>query len=335
MAGDPETVDAVLVDVADAAALMADATLPTNEAAGAASPGTADTPMAAGGEGAPATAEPVDADAVSPAPEDGSADDAVPDFWADADKGAWAKVPADLRAVLARYERQRADSVAETTRRAGEERDAAVRAAEAAHALVAQSADWWRHNGLALRQAFADRWSRIDWKALAEKDPAEVGRLMQQRQDEEALLAEAARVEARRAEEGKLASRLPDWFGTPPVAERTWGELRRYLFAKGIAADRIEAVHEAPIVEIALNAMRFENAQALAQRVRQRSRNGSETARAAAGPAAASPVRVSPGPAHLPGDRAPEAARAVGDRFRRSGGASIADAAELIRLSDL
>ena len=106
--------------------------------------------------------------------------------------------------------------------------------------------------GQAFHQAFVDRWSRVDWKALAEKDPAEVGRLMQQRQEEETLLAEATRrgeadiaaaqaqaekelEEARRVESAKLAAKLPEWFGTPQVAQRTWDDLRRYLFGKGIA----------------------------------------------------------------------------------------------------
>lgn len=275
-----------------------------------------------------------------------------PDFWDDDDKKAWATVPAELRPVLRKYEQQRLDFVAEKTRQATEERDEAMRVAQAANATVEQAADWWRKNGQAFHQAFVDRWSRVDWKGLAEKDPAEVGRLMQQRQEEEALLAEATRrgeadvaaaeaqaakelAEARRVESGKLAAKLPEWFGTPQVAQRTWDDLRRYLFAKGVPADRITAVYESPIVEIALNAMRFEHAQALAQRVRQRSKVEGEAARSGQRPAAAAPARVSPGPTNLPVDRAPDAVRQVSERFRRSGGASIADAAELIRLNDL
>ncbi|MPZ32047.1 MAG: hypothetical protein GEV13_13805 [Rhodospirillales bacterium] len=288
------------------------------------------------------------------ASEGGSAEgeDAVPDFWADDDKPAWAKVPAELRPVLRKYEQQRLDFVAEKTRVATEERDEAMRVAQGANAIVEQAADWWRKNGQAFHQAFVDRWARVDWKTLAEKDPAEVGRLMQQRQEEETLLAEATRrgeadiaaaeaqaekelEEARRVESAKLAAKLPEWFGTPQVAQRTWDDLRRYLFAKGVAADRIAAVREAPIVEIALNAMRFENARALADAARQRSRHGTEAVRSGQPAAEAAPARVSPGPANRPVDRASDAVRQVSDRFRRSGGASIADAAELIRLSEL
>lgn len=282
----------------------------------------------------------------------GASDQAAPDFWEEDDKKAWVSVPAELRPMLRKYEQQRLDFVAEKTRQAAEERDEAMRVAQAANATVEQAADWWRKNGQAFHQAFIDRWSRVDWKGLAEKDPAEVGRLVQQRQEEETLLAEATRrgqadiaaaeaqaqaalEEARRAESSKLAAKLPEWFGTTQVAQRTWDDVRRYLFGKGISAERIMGVYEAPIVEIALNAMRFENARALADAARRRSRHGTEAARTGQPAAAAAPARVSPGPANLPGDRAPDAVRQVSERFRRSGGASIADAAELIRLNDL
>ena len=301
-------------------------------------------PAATAGEPSP--------DAAEAAPDAAGREDAAPDFWDEDDRKTWASVPPELRPVLRKYEQQRLDFVEERTRHATEERDEAMRVAQAANATVEQAADWWRKNGQAFHQAFVDRWSRVDWKALAEKDPAEVGRLIQQRQEEEALLAdarrrgeadiaaanahaEAALEEARRVESGKLSAKLPEWFGTPQVAQRTWDDLRRYLFSKGVPVDRITAVYEAPIVEIALNAMRFENARALADAARRKSRQGTEAARAGQPAAAAAPVRVSPGPASPPVDRAPDAVRQVSERFRRSGGASIADAAELIRLNDL
>jgi hypothetical protein len=299
-----------------------------------------------------ATAEQPSPEAAEAAPDAADGDEAAPEFWDDDDKKAWATVPAELRPVLRKYEQQRLDFVAEKTRQAAEERDEAMRVAQAANATVEQAADWWRKNGQAFHQAFVDRWSRVDWKGLAEKDPAEIGRLMQQRQEEEALLAEATRrgeadiaaaqaqaqkelEEARRVESGRLAAKLPEWFGTPQVAQRTWDDLRRYLFGKGIVAERVNGVYETPIVEIALNAMRFENARALADAARRRSRHGTEAARAGQSAAAAAPARVSPGPSNLPVDRAPDAVRQASERFRKSGGASIADAAELIRLSGL
>ena len=53
------------------------------------------------------------------------------------------------------------------------------------------------------------------------------------------------------------------------------------------------------------------------------------------GPAKTTPTRIPPGPATAAGNRSREAARQVGERFRQSGGTSIADAAELIRLNNL
>ena len=38
-------------------------------------------------------------------------------------------------------------------------------------------------------RAFADKWAQVDWKTLAEKDPAEYARLDQERQKDQALLA--------------------------------------------------------------------------------------------------------------------------------------------------
>jgi hypothetical protein len=306
-----------------------------------------------GDAAAPDAAAPPDAAAAVTGDGAGTpSEDGAPEFWSEEDQKDWAKVPVELRPVLRKYEQQRLDFVTETTRKASEERDEAMRVAQAANATVEQAADWWRKNGEAFHRAFIDRWSKVDWKALAEKDPAEVGRLMQQRQEEETLLAEATRrgeadiaaaqakaakdlEEARRVESAKLSAKLPEWFGTPQVAERTWDDVRRYLFGKGIAPERINHVYEAPIVEIALNSMRFEHARALADAARRRSRDGTPAGRSAQPAAAAAPARVSPGPTTPQVDRASDAARRVSERFRQTGGASIADAAELIKLNNL
>src|SRR4029077_20731161 len=102
--------------------------------------------------------------------------------------------------------------------------------------------------------------------------------LNQIRMDEATVLAEASRrgqqdikaatqraeqafQQAKLAEHGKLAQKLPDYFGAPEMARKTYDELGKFLFTKGIPADRINQIHEAPIIEMALNAMRFEQAQ--------------------------------------------------------------------------
>jgi hypothetical protein len=298
-------------------------------------------------EPAPGVGEPADdpdaeaAVEVEADPQTAVADDA-PEFWSADDKAAWQDVPEGLRPLIAKYEQQRIAFVNEKTREAAQVREEAMRVAQGAVGVVEQSAAWWQQNGPAFQQAFADRWSQVDWNKLAADNPAEWTRLKQQRDHEATLLVEANRrgqaevaianqraerafFEARQVEHAKLEKKLPEYFG-PDVSAKTYGELGNFLFAKGIPADRINAIHEAPIIELALAAMRFEQAQKQASTVRTATANNT---------AKTTPTRVAPGPANRAGNRQSEAARQVGERFRRSGGASIADAAELIRLSGL
>lgn len=268
--------------------------------------------------------------------------DAAPDYWRPEEKALWAELSEQLRSVLTKYERKRVAYGERKSQEAARAREEAARMAQATRAAVEQSAGWWQQNGPAFRKAFVDRWASVDWKALAEKDPAEVQRLIGQRQEEEALLAEAERrgqadnaaaqeraeqelLVARQAEHAKLAERLPEFFG-PERAGQTYDALSRFLFAKGIPAERIAAIYEAPIIELALSAMRFERAQDAL-----RNSNGAKQGNAAR----PTPTRIAPGPGNAPGSRNGEAIRQAGERFRQSGGASIADAAELIRLSGL
>lgn len=329
-------------------------------------PETIDIPEAVAlmiGEGPDDTAMPVEGAAPeetaaeeSVAPIDGPDDDAVPegdladgapDFWTADDKALWKDVPETLRPVLQKYEQQRTAFLHDKTRDATQARNEAIKAAQAAGKVVAEAAAWWQQNGPAFHKAFADKWSGIDWKALAEKDPAEVQRLIKERHDEEALLIEANRrgqadiaaarqkaeqevLEARQTEHAKLAERLPDYFG-PERARHTYDALSRFLFAKGIPAEQIARIYEAPVIELALSAMRFEKAQQ-ALRGRPSGEGGQASTR---NPAKTTPTRIAPGPAARLDNRNSEAVRQVGERFRQGGGASIADAAELIRLSGL
>jgi hypothetical protein len=228
-------------------------------------------------------------------------------------------------------------------------RTQAAQDVERANAVIVQAAQWWQQTGPALQRAFADKWAQVDWKTLAEKDPAEYARLDQERQRDQALLAGAKQRQqedtkaaneraeqifqhVKRTEHTKLAHQLPDYFGRPETARKTYDELGKFLFAKGIAADRIAQIYEAPIIEMALAAMRFEQAQKKASPVLRSSEGTATTANTTA---RATPTRVAPGPASRAGNRTSDAARQVGERFRKSGGNSIADAAELIRLNGL
>jgi hypothetical protein len=331
------------VDVAEAVALMADlgeagADEAEEAAAGDEDEGD-DAPADGGGERDESAAEDADEEAEA-STEDGEA----PEFWSADDKAAWESVPAELRPVLRKYEQQRVEFANEKAREAAQVRTRAAQDVERANAVIVQAAQWWQQAGPALQRAFASKWAEVDWKTLAEKDPAEYARLDQERQKDQALLADANRrqqedtraandraaqafEQARQAENAKLAHKLPDYFGSPQTAHKTYGALGKFLFAKGIPADRINQIHEAPIIELALNAMRFEQAQKKASPI--------TNPGAANTTARATPTRVAPGPARRTGNQASEAARQVGERFRKNGGNSVADAAELIRLNGL
>jgi hypothetical protein len=301
-------------------------------------------------EGRPATeADPgheadVEVGSASEAP-DGATAEPAPEFWNAEDKAAWNAVPPELRPVLRKYEQQRVEFVNEKAREAAAVRAQAIEEVRRANAAAEQTAAWWQQAAPALQRAFVDKWSHVNWAELAEKDPKEWARLNQQRLDEANLLAEANRrgeaelvaarqraeqefQSARRSEQAKLAAKLPDWFGTPDIAQKTMDGLRAFLFSRGIPPDRIDAIYEAPIIELAFSAWRFEQAQELARRGSARAREGRPTpTRVAPGPGAAAQARA--------GNRQGDEARQVGERFRRTGGASLADAAELIRLSGL
>jgi hypothetical protein len=330
------------VDVAEAVALMAD----LGEAGEDETEETASTDEEEGGD---AAADDGAEEGEGEEPEEAAEDEApaegsdAPEFWSADDKAAWNAVPAELRPVLKKDEQQRVEFVNEKAREAATVRARAAEEVQRANAVVDQAAQWWRQAGPALQQAFADKWSRVNWTELAEKNPAEWARLNQIRMDEVAVLAEAnrrgqqdvqaatARAEqafqhARRVEHAKVAAKLPDHFGTPEKAARTYDELGKFLSSKGIPADRINQIHEAPIIEMALSAMLYERARTKASTV---------TSGAANTTARATPTRVAPGPARRTGNQASEAARQVGERFRKNGGNSIADAAELIRLNGL
>jgi hypothetical protein len=340
----PESVDvaeavALMNDLADSSEDEADETAPAGKDE-AEAPAEDEGEDETAGEEAPAEDDDVPEETTAEGP---------PAFWNAEDKAAWDAVPAELRPVLKRYEQQRVEFVNEKAREAAAVRAQANEQVQHANSVVDQAAQWWRQAGPALQQAFADKWSQVDWTALAEKNPAEWARLNQIRMDEATLLAEANRrgqhdiraasqraeqafQHAKPAEHAKLAEKLPDYFGSPAAAHKTYDDLGKFLLAKGIPANRINQIHEAPIIEMALAAMRFEQAQKKASPVLRSSEGTVTTANTTA---RATPTRVAPGPATRAGNRNADAARQVGERFRRSGGNSIADAAELIRLSGL
>jgi hypothetical protein len=276
------------------------------------------------------------------------ADGEAPTFWDADDKAAWATVPPALRPLIQKYEQKRVQFEQEKGREAAQARKEAAEDVQKVSAVIEEGAKWWQANQPQFFKAFGDKWAGVDWVKLAEEDPARCQQLRIQQEQEGKLLQEAhARgqrdIEAtkqreqerfnqvRLAEHEKVAAKLPEYFGTREKADKTYKELSEYLLTKGVPANVISNIHEAPIIEMALNSMRFERAQKQASTVVTRdATTGKFTAKTA-------PTRVQPGPATRQGagDRNVEQARRVGERFSKTGGADIRDMAELIRLNGL
>lgn len=269
----------------------------------------------------------------------------APDFWSAEDKAFWEKVPPELKPLLKKYEEQRVSFVNQQKAEAAKARDAAAAELKKHADLSNANGQWWQENAPKLAQAFANKWQTIDWTKLAQEDPARWAALKQQAEDEGRVLMEAnARgqadiqaaqqrqteaVQAAKAEtHTALAAKYPDYFGKAETATKTYDDLGKFLMSKGIPADRINAIHEAPIIEIALGAMRFEAAQKQASTVNRDGTTGKFTA-------ARTPTRVAPGPASRAANRGSDAARQASERFRASGGSDIEAMAEAIRLNNL
>ncbi len=272
----------------------------------------------------------------------------APEFWSAEDKAAWATVPPALRPILKKYEANRVAFEQEKVREAAQVRKEATEQVQKVAGVVDEAAKWWTTNGPQFFKAFGDKWAGVDWMQLSKDDPAKCQELTILRDHEASLLRQAHEKgqrdieaasqraqgqlqEAKRTEHEKIAAKLPEFFGSSEKATSTYKELGEFLFSKGIPAERINNIYEAPIIEMALNAMRFEKAQKQASTVVTRdATTGKFTAKTA-------PTRVQPGPATRQGagDRNAELSRRVGERFRKTDGADIRDMAELIRLNGL
>jgi hypothetical protein len=307
------------VDVAGAVALMGsigddpEAAEPQPDSQNAQAEGGDDPPAAALDAAGELAAEP------EHQPE---AEDGAPEFWSADDKASWEKVPAELRPVLRKYEQQR-NAFANTK---AEEAAGKVKSAEdavrQAIGLVERGAAWWQQNGPTFQRAFADKWASVDWNGLAANNPAKWAELRQQRDNEAAMLVEANRrgqadmaiaqqramaafAETQRISHAQLAAKLPEHFGEK-VAASTYQKLGAFLHAKGISVDRINAIHEAPIIELALSAMRWEEAKKQASTVT------ATTAQPANRTTPTTPKRVAPGPATAAGNQGGERVRQAG-----------------------
>lgn len=284
----------------------------------------------------------------------------APEFWSADDKAAWKDVPEKLRPVLAKYEQARIEHVKGKEREAAEKVKVADGAARQAHDAVAKAAAWWQEAGPKLNAMFTDKWTGKlkengveSWAQLAEQNPGEWARLSQQFNDERAAVieanrrGEADRIEAAKREEAEQATRIqtqkaeahevmlkkyPKEFAN--VDEIYNKKLGPYMVSQGIPVDRVNAISEAPILEIAYKAFLYDEGQKAktqASAVLAGKKPAGTTPQTSAAPA--TPTRVPPGPPARGANRQGEASRQVSERFRRTG--SIADGAELIRLNGL
>lgn len=268
----------------------------------------------------------------------------APDFWSADDKAFWAKVPPEVRPLLKKYEEQRVEFANQKAQEAAAERKKAFEEVQKYGETHEKFANWWKQNGQTFEQTFVNRWAAMTpdaWGKLSQENPAEWARLKEMQSQEYQQLAtvaqqakEAERVtqerakqqfeEVRLAEHTKLTKKLPEHFGTREKAAKTYDELGKFLFSKGIPAERINLIHEAPIIEMALNAMRWEQAQ---------TKSPATSSGAAKTQDTPAPKKVTPGPAQPRGSRNSEGIRQAQDRLRRSGGYDTEAAMALIRLT--
>lgn len=352
----PESTEAApeSVSIDQAVAMMAslegEDTADDTVAAGEAAAGeaTADADVQAGAEDNAGTAsedgagedneQPVESEgeAEAAASEEAPAVDA-PEFWSAEDKALWATLPPAALPVIHKYEAQRNETINEKMREAAKIRQDAQEAAREATQTRDEAAKWWQANAEQFFRAFGDKWAGVDWNKLSEDDPAQWARLKQQRDNEAALLRQAHErgqadieasnkraaerlQEAKRAEHDKLVRKHPEFFGTNEKATKTYKDLGQFLLDNGFTADRINAVHEAPMIEIVLDAMRYRQAKTQASTV---AKPG-----AANTPAKQTPQqRIAPGPANNAGNPSSQRARQAGERVRSGRSLSVGEAA--------
>lgn len=224
-----------------------------------------------------------------------------PEFWSKEKKALWEKADPELRQAILDHDKEARGSANKRIEEAATQRKEAERQSQEAIAVREQLAAWWKQTGPVLAQQFQSKWN-IDWQALAKDDPARYVALTAQRDQEAATLSETikrheAEVQAsdqratqalqatKRAEHEKLATEMPEFFGKPEVAQKTYDELSTYLQGEGIPADRIPNIYEASVIKIAHKAMMYSRAVAAAKK-----------ANAGKGPQQQTGVRVTPGP---------------------------------------
>lgn len=271
-----------------------------------------------------------------------TAEEEAPDFWSAEDKEFWKQVPAEVRPLVKKYEQQRIEFANAKAEEAATARKQAEENARSATGKIEEAAQWWQQAAPQLANAFQSKWAWLGTEQglkMARENPAEYTAYKAQADHEGALLMEANRrgqadIEAAnkaagdRLQQAKqethkvLATKYTDYFGTPEKSKATYEKLGTFLHSKGIPVDRINMIHEAPILEIALDAMRFRDAQQKA--------SVATSSGATANTGTAAPKKVTPGAPTRAANRGQDQIRQVRERFEKSGGNDMGAAQELI-----
>ena len=263
----------------------------------------------------------------------------APEFWSKERKALYAKITdPDVRKAIHEQEAEGRAAVSKKMEEAAHEKKSAAEKLVEYERQHEQLANWWRDTGPKLASAFRSKWEGVNWAELAENNPAEYVKqqeaykqdvaLIQQaaQQNEQAQQAAAKRAEkalsdAKRAEYEKLAAKLPEHFGKPEVAQKTYDELAEYLAKNGVPADRIPNIYESYVVEVALKAMLYDKAQAA---------RASATTQAQPTTATQTPRRIAPGASQKTGQpKQSEAYRQARERLNNGAPLSPEDAALL------
>lgn len=203
----------------------------------------------------------------------------APEFWSKERKALYAKITdPDVRKAIHEQEAEGRAAVSRKMEEAANEKKSAAEKLQQYETERDQLAAWWRDTGPRLASAFRSKWETVDWRDMAENNPAEYVKqqeaykqdiaLIQQaaQQNEQAQRAASERAaraerENRRNEHEKLAKALPEAFGKPDVAQKTYDELRDYLMEQGVPGDRIPNIYESFVVTVAYKSMLYDKAQ--------------------------------------------------------------------------
>lgn len=272
-------------------------------------------------------------------PEAGDPYAEAPEFWSKERKALYAKITdPDVRKAIHEQDAESRSAVSKKIEEAALEKKSLAEKASEYERERDQLAAWWKDTGPKLATAFRSKWEGVNWSELAENNPAEYVKLQEAYKQDVALIqqaaernereqalankrAEKALQDTKRAEHEKLAAKLPEHFGKPDVAQKTYDQLAEYLVKNGVPADRIPNIYESYVVEVALKAMLYDKAQAA---------RASATTQQPPTTATQTPRRIAPGASQKAGQpRQSDAYRQARERLNNGENLSREDAALL------